>query len=299
MAVWYTPRPSQSVTQTSTYAAWYETLPNGHSNGPADCKCWPVDLMSLEEQLKPPVEIHGEAVAGRAAAVRRDLLRLNSSLKEMSFDLAELLAEVKAGSLFGTWGFPTFEDYVEEELDMKVRKAQYLVKIVQVCRQVGIERLDYEPRGLSALREITRLDPEKSYYNPETKQGEPLRDHIKRLVLDRTMKLSEVIAEVKRLLGEVGDDEETWVNWKVKRSVKENVILPAQELARRVLGSAGRDEQGNAKEYSDAVVEEKIHQEFLNDPANYAEEPDESKAQVEEPSSEETAGEPPASRFTI
>ena len=50
-----------------------------------------------------------------------------------------------------------------------------------------------------------------------------------------------------------------------------NVILPAQELARRRLGSAKRDENGNAVEYTDSVVEEMIHAEFLADPNNQPE----------------------------
>jgi hypothetical protein len=50
-----------------------------------------------------------------------------------------------------------------------------------------------------------------------------------------------------------------------------NVILPAQELARKRLGSAKTDENGNAVEYTDSVVEELIHAEFLVDPNNQPE----------------------------
>ena len=239
--------------------------------------------MSIEEQLQPAVVIHGEAVAGRAAVVRRELLKLNSSLSEMTFDCAELLAEVRGAALYGAWGFATFEDYVTDELDMKLRRAQYLTRIVQVCKEVGIERLEYEPVGLARLREITRLDPTGAFFNPETKESEPLKDHIRRLIKEGTkMKLPEVVAEVKRLLGLTGDDELGCHTYSWKKSVYDNVIVPAQELARQRMGSAGRDEEGNAIEYSPSATQEIINQEYLNDSSNYAEESDESRAQVEE-----------------
>lgn len=247
--------------------------------------------MPIEEQLNPPVAVHGEAVAGRAAAVRRELLKLDSSLEDMSFDLAELLAEVRGAALYGAWGFSTFEDYVSAELNTKLRRAQYLTRIVQVCTACGIERLDYQPAGITKLREITRLNPEGSFWNTETKESEPLKGHIQRLVKAAPqMKQAEVVEEVKRLMGLVGDDamENRTFSW--KRAVIENVIEPAQELARRKMGSAGRDEEGNAIDYSASAAEEVIHQEFLNDPSNYDEEPDESQAQVEGVSWEEITG---------
>lgn len=250
--------------------------------------------MSIEEQLNPPVAIHGEAVAGRAAAVRRELLQINSSMEEMAFDCMELLAEARHGAMYNAWGFPTFEDWVEGELGMKKRTAQYFVRIVDVCGVCGIERLNYQPAGRSKLREITRLDPEGSYFNQDTKESEPLRGHIVRLIAAaKDMTREQIVEEVKRLMGLVGDDETVWVNYPVTRACKENVIIPAQELARRKMGSAGRDNEGVAIEYSDAAVEEVIHQEFLNDESNYIEDPDESAAQVEE------SNEPPATDVRI
>jgi hypothetical protein len=245
--------------------------------------------MSIENELNPPAAVRGEAVAGKSAEIRRELLKINSAMAEMTFDLAELLTAAKQGALYQAWGFPTFEDYVTDELGLKVRRGHYLTRIVQVCAKVGIERLEYEPVGISKLREITTLDPEGSYFNQETKESEPLSGHIHRLIEDSPKLTAEQItAEVKRLKGLVGDDELVWVNWSVKRAVRDNVIIPAQELARQKMGSAGRDEEGNAVEYSDSATEEIIHQAYLLDPDSYAEEPDESQVQVEETESEPT-----------
>jgi hypothetical protein len=51
-------------------------------------------------------------------------------------------------------------------------------------------------------------------------------------------------------------------------SVWENVIKPARELARKKLGSASRDSEGNAVEYSDGACDEVIFADFLSDPNN-------------------------------
>lgn len=250
--------------------------------------------MSIENQINPPAAQHGEAVAGRAAAVRRELLKLNSSIEDMSFDLAELLHETKQGALYSAWGFKTFEDYVTDELDMKLSRAYYLKRIVQVCTACGVERLTYQPVGLSKLREITRLDPEGSYFNQDTKESEPLRGHIQRLIgIAKDMTREQIVEEVKRLLGLVGDEELVFDTCSYKRVVKDNVIIPARELAKQKMGSAGRDEKGDAIEYSDSAAEEVIHQDYLNSPDSYAEEPDESQEQVEENS------EPPATDIRI
>ena len=51
-------------------------------------------------------------------------------------------------------------------------------------------------------------------------------------------------------------------------------MKPARELARRLLGSAGREAEGLGKEYSDSACDEIICAAFLADPNN-APEPEE------------------------
>jgi hypothetical protein len=45
-------------------------------------------------------------------------------------------------------------------------------------------------------------------------------------------------------------------------------VKPARELARRLLGSAGRDAEGLGKEYSDSACDEIIYAAFLADVNN-------------------------------
>jgi hypothetical protein len=223
----------------------------------------------MSESLIAPTVIVGEAVAGdaakRAAKVRIELEHLNNLVLDSTFDIAELLAEVKGAGYYGAWGYETFEDYVVQVLDMKLRKAQYLVRIVNTAKLLDIPRTTYEEISITKLREIFSLEPGDFFSNPQTGTTESLSDHIKRLVKDaKDLSLKDIVEEVKVLKGLTGDDELVHVNLKVKRSVRDNVILPAQEKARLVLGSRGKDAEGDTIEYTDSVCEDVIHAEFLS-----------------------------------
>lgn len=238
----------------------------------------------MSDPLNPPAVI-GEAVAGqaakRAAAVKIELEHLNTLVLDSTFDIAELLAEVKGGSYYGQWGYETFGDYVEQVLDMKLRKAQYLVRIVNIAKMLDIPRTVYEEVKITKLREIFSLEPQDFFLNPDTNQNEPLSDHIKRLVAAANeMTLQEIVNEIKRLKGLIGDDELVFLTTCVKRAVRDNVILPARELARTKLGSQGKDTDGDNIEYSDGACEEVIHADFLADPNNQIEEAEDSSDDV-------------------
>ena len=224
------------------------------------------------ENFSPPAII-GEQQAGRSAQVRKQLMVLNMDLNQRTFDLAELLVEAADNDMYHTWGYTSIGDYAEKELNIKERKAQYLVRIVKTCAAVGIRREHYEMAGISKLREITRLTPDNCYFNPETKTPEPLDDHIRRLIsIADTVSSHYISEEIRRLMGQTGGNRPITKMMSWTEDTYNNVILPAQELARKRLGSAKRDEHGNAVEYTDSVVEEVIHADFLSDPNNQPEE---------------------------
>ena len=179
-----------------------------------------------------------------------------------------LLSETKKQGYFKQWGFDTFKEYVQQ-LDLKERKAHYLTRIVDVMETVGVVREQYEPLGLSKLREITSLDPGAIYVDPESNTQTPMKDFITGLV-DKGlgMSLEEIKQHVKTLKGLTGENELMFVNFSVKRSVWETAIKPALELAKSNIGSVGQDEEGNAKDASDGRALEMIAVEFLNNPAN-------------------------------
>lgn len=234
-----------------------------------------------------PIAIHGEAVAGHAAAMqalRKRMLLLSTDLTRNTFDLAEAFLEAQESHCYAEWGFDSLGEYASLELGIKHRKAQYLARIVKVCRECGVLRKDYEPVGVTKLREITTLDPGTTFYNAETKTHEPMVDHIVRLIAEAPENSTvEVEQEVERLKGMTGDNAMVTRAYKVTQSCWEYVIARCFESIRKRLGSAGRDGTGQAKDYSDGAVIEALCAEYNSDPRNFYEEPDESREQIEMP----------------
>jgi hypothetical protein len=215
------------------------------------------------DELNPPA-IHGEAIAGRSAEARRALLQITAGVVRSTFDLAELLYEVKSAGYYRAYGYETFGEYVMKELDIKQRKSEYLIRIVQVCKAVGLKRADYESAGVSKLRDITTLDPEGSWFNPETKTNEDMAEHIVDLIANaQTMTSEEVTERVLELKGMTGDDRPVVRSCSMTQSTWDNVVKVAYERMRLKLGSAGRDDQGMAREYTDGVCLECICADWL------------------------------------
>jgi len=234
-----------------------------------------------------PQAIHGEAIAGQQAksiALRKRMLLLSTDLTKNTFDLAEAFLEAQESGCYLEWGFDSLGDYASLELGIKHRKAQYLARIVKVCRECGVSRKDYEPVGVTKLREITTLNPGDSFYNAEDKKSEPMVDHIVRLIAEAPENSTvDVEQEVARLKGQTGENAMVTRAYKVTQSCWENVIAPCFEAIRKRLGSAGRDGTGAAKEYSDGNVIEALAAEYNSDPRNFMEEYDASNDQIEVP----------------
>ena len=221
----------------------------------------------------PQIVIVGEQVAGRAARVRKMLKDYSTDVKTSTFDLADLLHEAQENNYPTAWGFTSLPDYADKELGLKPRKAQYLARITKVCLTVGLKRIQYESAGISKLREICTLDPEGTYWNVTDHVSEPLDDHIVRLILDSDkMNVDQVKLEVARLKGQVGKDRRVLRSYSTDITTWTNVIDVAIEKARKFLGSKGRDDEGNAKDYSEGECYECICAAFNADP-NYDEDP--------------------------
>jgi hypothetical protein len=236
----------------------------------------------MNELLNPPA-IHGEVVAGRATKVRKALMDLSADVKASTFDMAELLFEAQEHNYPAEWGYASTLEYGAKELGLKERKVQYLTHIVKVCRTVGLTRKQYEPAGISKLREITTLDPNGTCWNQTTHANEELDDHIVRLILDHDkMTVDQTKMEVARLKGQIGKDRRVVRSYATDITTWTNVISAAIGKARNFLGSKGRDDEGNAKEYSEGECYECICAAFNADP-NYDEDPGEKPDVTEAP----------------
>jgi hypothetical protein len=222
----------------------------------------------MNNELTAPTAIYGQQEAGRSSEVRKKLEKLIGGLNKSTMDIAVLLSETKKQGYFKQWGFDTFKDYVQN-IDLKLRKAHYLTRIVDIMEIVGIQREVYEPLGIAKLREISSLDPGAIYVDPESNVQTPMKDFITGLIEKGSdMSLEEIKQHVKTLKGLTGENDLMFINFSVKRSVWEETIKPALELAKANIGSVGKDEEGNATDASDGRALEMIAVEFLNNPTN-------------------------------
>ena len=134
--------------------------------------------------------------------------------------------------------------------------------------EVGVTRAQYEPLGTAKLREITSLDASGIWKNPETLEEIPIKSFIVGFVeKGEEMGLEEIKNHVKTLKGLSGDPM-CWIHLYMKQSVLDSTVRPALELAKKNIGSVGKDDEGISLDASDSKAVEIMAVEYLNDPAN-------------------------------
>jgi hypothetical protein len=207
--------------------------------------------------------------AGERAAVQKAIKRLIKQVETNNFDLAELLFRAKSKHLYTE---PSFSYFVST-LNIKPRRAQYLERIAEVMALSNISREEYEPIGIAKLRVITRLNPLTKegvvniYTNPVTNEAFPMADYVVGLVEQAKAGATVEVLEkgVHVLLGEVGENDMVWRNFRLPRSVDENTIAPALEKAAINIGTVRTDAEGMAEEVADWRKLEVVCVEYLLD----------------------------------
>lgn len=189
--------------------------------------------------------IVAEVETSEAAKVRKTLEKAIKQVNASTFDIAILLHTVRSKHLFTQ---PTWGDYLET-LELKVRKSQYLERIVEVMEAVGIPRAEYEPIGVTKLRVISRLNPADTYTNPKTNEVLPMADYIAGLIeIAPETKTEQIEKHVRVLKGEIGENDMTWLNIRLPRLVLEATIEPAFEKAAINIGTVTTDGEGVAQD---------------------------------------------------
>ena len=206
--------------------------------------------------------IVGEVEAGRAAKVRREVNKLIKATNASTFDLAELLLEMKENQYYSP-EFESFSKYAKS-LDLRYTKSYYLVAIATLMRGADIPRSIYEPIGLGKLRVFSKLKLEGEF------RGVPMPLVIRELTDKAThMSLEEVQLEVDTILGLVADESLVWLNIHLKKLARDNAVKPALALAKKHMPeSQKKDDDGNFVDPGDGAALEMICANFLADP-NY------------------------------
>lgn len=225
--------------------------------------------------MEPEIPIVGEVEAGRAARIKKDVLKLIKGVSASSFDLADLLYEIKSNNFHVGYGHTSFSQYLKSlaESGMKYSKAYYLFRITENGASAGLKREEYEPVGLTKLRLISRLKPAGEF------NGVPMVMIIRELTLKAlTMTPEEVSFEVDTILGLTDDESMVWINFKVKKNAREDVIKPAIALIKKHCPESQLvDEDGNVTEMSDGAALEMMAANLLADPNYNTEEPEQTE----------------------
>jgi peroxiredoxin family protein len=219
----------------------------------------------------PIVPVVGEAVAGEAAAMLKQIKSLVKDLTTNTFDLAIALLKVKKNKYYQQ-KFNTFSEYIET-LDIKVSKCYYLVKLVDVMEQCKIDRTVYEPVGLAKLRIITRVKVIDDEGKPTTFEGVPVSLLVKDMVDKASTWTPEALdLRVKQIQGLVGDNASAgWINFPVTYAQKA-AWERAVKLGMMNIGSVGKDENtGQFKDASLGAVAEVIATNYWQDPNSHPE----------------------------
>lgn len=208
----------------------------------------------MEEVIEVGVED-----TSRAAQCRRQINKLIKATTANTFDLMDLLHESKAKNYYAGWGFETFSKFAKS-LDIKYSKSYYLVAIKENMMAAALERPQYEPVGLGKLRVIAKLEPEAEY------NGTPVSLLIRELTLKaKEMSLEEVQFEVDTILGLTEDESMVWLNVRLKKLARENVVSPGLAKAKRFMGQQ-KDDEGEYHDASDGAAMEMVFANFLADP---------------------------------
>jgi len=203
-----------------------------------------------------------EKSENRAVAVLNEIEVIKKNVVENVFRLGELLSEIRNSAIYQYWGFDNFGKWVEKSgLDMSERQAFYLIRIIENAKTLGIDSNNLKKVKLSKLKEIFTLDPAK-----DAKEIEFLIEK------GKTESLDAIREQVQAIQNGPGEDTYTYLNLKISKKAKQEIIDPAIEIARREYGSTVNLETGDPVDISLGRAIELICADYKADP-NHQEQP--------------------------
>jgi hypothetical protein len=101
-------------------------------------------------------------VTDRAAKVRKEILSARDNIEHGFIDLASLLSEAYHKDFHLQWGFETWEEYCNSELDTNYRKAMYLIDVWDKCKQYKLPKREVVKLGWTKMKDIAAVLTEKN-----------------------------------------------------------------------------------------------------------------------------------------
>ena len=114
--------------------------------------------------MEPTQVVVGDVEAGRSAKIKREVNRLIKGVSEVTFDLADLLYEIKSKNFFAEWGFTSFSQYLKSliEQGMKYSKSYYLYRIKENCVSAGLKPKSTSPSASRNCESFRGSSPQAS-----------------------------------------------------------------------------------------------------------------------------------------
>lgn len=127
-----------------------------------------------------------EAAKG-LVSLRAEVRSLADRVDQTYMELGRRLRVVCDSDAAETWGFKNFDDYVEQELGFKRRKARYLMMIADKAEEFGLSYADLAGLGWSKAKEI--LSRVESRADFDSWSQRVLRDDLSVAALVASLKL--------------------------------------------------------------------------------------------------------------
>lgn len=113
------------------------------------------ELAEVEVEQPEPEQVDTEVVGGE---YRERVLTLKNRISHCYWELAETLKVIYDKALYQQWGHTSWNGYVEDELDFNIRKAQYLVRIVDKSSQLPEEAQSFlQEAGWTKAKELVNV----------------------------------------------------------------------------------------------------------------------------------------------
>lgn len=177
------------------------------------------------------------------ADIRRRILDSRERIDLARWDIAGDLYKVHDSSLFQTWGYFSFDEYVSVELSMSVRTAHYLTSVYH-CFYIELSKDMDEEQHKATMERVNAIGWTKARSLVGVVNGENVNEWLDKAEGIGSIELEgETKRELVRLAGGDPDDVEKMKNISMRVSEEQHeIIFGAFSLAKQVAES---DKRGN------------------------------------------------------